>query len=215
MPLADDIVVALCCCTNLDRAGTVTLYRHVEKIAGVLTTAAIVSWARDHATQLEADMTFRQGDPGYGWWWEATSPAAESKIRARAYAALYFLDRFAGADSQWAIRAHTAFDKNSHSMETGARELGDVLRAWADQVEASIVPIRQVDAQGAGAIASSDLMEQVRMLLDEGGVHPAAPVVLAGAALEVALRRSGRPRRGADWGSAEPCRTWGFCGVGL
>jgi len=154
----------------------------------VLTIAALLSWARDHATQLEADMTFRKGDPGYGWWWEATSPAAESKIRARAYTALDFLDRFAGADSQWAVRAHTAFDKNSHSMETGARELGDVLRAWADQVEAGIAPIRQVDAQGARAVASSDLMEQVRMLLGERDVHPAAPIVLAGAALEVALR---------------------------
>jgi hypothetical protein len=154
----------------------------------VLTTAALLSWAREHATQLEADMTFRQGDRGYGWWWQATSPATESKIRARAYAALYFLDRFAGADSQWAVRAHTAFDEKNHSRETGARELGDVLRAWADQVEAGIVPIRQVDAQGARAIASSDLMEQVRMLLDERGVHPAAPIVLAGAALEVALR---------------------------
>jgi hypothetical protein len=133
-------------------------------------------------------MAFHRGDYGHGWWWAATSPAAESKIRARAYTALYFLDRFAGADSQWAVRAHSAFDKNSHSKETGARELGDVLRAWADQVEAGIVPIRQVDAQGARAVASSDLMEQVRMLLAERDVHPAAPIVLAGAALEVALR---------------------------
>jgi hypothetical protein len=147
---------------------------------------ALISWARDHATQLEADMTFQRGD--YGWWWKATSPEAESKIRARGYAALDFLDRFAGADSQWAVRAHSVFDENEHSKETGARELGDVLRAWADQVEAGIVPIRQVDARGARGIASSGLMEQARMLLDERGVHPAAPIVLAGAALEVALR---------------------------
>ena len=72
---------------------------------GVLTTEALVSWARNYATQLEADMTFRQASGGHGWWWAATSPAAESKIRARAYTALDFLDRFAGADSQWAIRA--------------------------------------------------------------------------------------------------------------
>jgi hypothetical protein len=31
-------------------------------------------------------------------------------------------------------------------------------------------------------------MEQVRALADDKGVHPAAPIVLAGAALEVALR---------------------------
>jgi len=154
----------------------------------VLTIAALVSWARDHATKLEVDMRFRQGDPGYGWWWEATSPAAESKIRARAAAALYFLDRFAGGDSQWMVRGHAAFEENKHSMETGARELGDVLREWADQVEAGIVPVRQVDAQGARGVASSDLMHQVQVLMGERDIHPAAPIVIAGAALEVALR---------------------------
>jgi hypothetical protein len=146
----------------------------------VLTIAALVSWARDHATKLEADMTFRQGAPGYGWWWEATGPAAESQIRARAAAALYFLDRFAGGDSQWMLRGRAAFEENSHSMETGARELGDLLREWADQVEAGIIPIRQVDAQGAGAVASSDLMDQVQVLIGDRDIHPAAPIVIAG-----------------------------------
>jgi hypothetical protein len=104
----------------------------------MLTTAGLVSWAREHATQLEADMIFRKSEYGYGWqWWEATSPAAESKIKARAYAALDFIDRFAGADSQWAVRGRAAFENNMHSMETGARELGDLLRAWADQGQAS------------------------------------------------------------------------------
>lgn len=154
----------------------------------MLTIASLVSWARDHATKLEADMRFHQADPGYGWWWAATSPAAESKIRARATAALYFLDRFAGADSQWMVRGRSAYEDSTHSMETGARELGDVLREWADQVEAGIVPVRQVDAQGARAVASSDLMDQVRVLMGEREIHPAAPIVIAGAALEVALR---------------------------
>ena len=152
------------------------------------TVPELLSWARDHATQLEADMVFRQSSYGDGWWWAATSPAAESKIKVRAYTALYFLDRFAGADSQWALRGRTAFDENKHSMETGARELGEVLRAWADQVEAGIVPIRQVEAQGAREVATSDLMMQVEKLTTERDVHPAAPIVLAGAALEVALR---------------------------
>jgi ParB-like chromosome segregation protein Spo0J len=38
------------------------------------------------------------------------------------------------------------------------------------------------------AVASTDLMEQVRALAEDKGVHPAAPIVLAGAALEIALR---------------------------
>ena len=36
--------------------------------------------------------------------------------------------------------------------------------------------------------AATDLMEQVRRLLDDSSVHPAAPVMLAGAALEEFLR---------------------------
>jgi hypothetical protein len=36
--------------------------------------------------------------------------------------------------------------------------------------------------------AATDLTEQVQLLLDEPEVHPAAPVVLAGAALEEFLR---------------------------
>jgi hypothetical protein len=157
----------------------------------MLTTAGLVSLAREYASGLEADMTFRRSEYGYGWsWWEATSPAARSRIQARAYAALAFLERFADADSQWTVRGRTGFEKNEreHSIETGARELSEVLRAWADQVEAGIVPIRQVDAQGVRAVASSELMEQVQELRKAKGVYPAAPIVLAGGALEVALR---------------------------
>lgn len=119
--------------------------------------------------------------------WVAWSRAQDTSSAAVSTPPI-LLDRFAGADSQWAVRAHTAFDENTHSMETGARELSDVLRAWADQVEAGIVPIRQVDAHGARAVASSDLMEQVQRLTEDRDVHPAASIVLAGAALEVALR---------------------------
>ena len=57
--------------------------------------------------------------------------------------ALDFLERFAGAGSQWAVRGHAVFDKGGHSMETGARDLGDVLRAWAEQVEAGIIVVPQ------------------------------------------------------------------------
>lgn len=45
--------------------------------------------------------------------------------------------------------------------------------------------------QGAGgprALAATDLMEQVQVLLDDEAVHQAAPTVLAGAALEEVLR---------------------------
>jgi hypothetical protein len=154
------------------------------------TSAELVAWAREHATQLATDMTLHPGEPGYGPDWEATGGDldAEARIRARAITALDFLERFAGKDSQWVTRGHDVFDKSGHSMETGARALGDVLRAWADQVEGGIIGIPQAEAQGVRAVASTDLMEQVRMLNEDRDVSPAAPIVLAGAALEIALR---------------------------
>ena len=153
------------------------------------TPADLVSWARHHATELEADMTLHPASgPGHGSYWQAADLAAESRIRARAIQALDFLDRYAGSDSQWAVRGHAVFDEGSHSMETSARDLGDVLRAWADQVEAGIVPVPLAEAQGVRAIASTDLMEQVRKLMEDKGVRSAAPIMLAGAALEIALR---------------------------
>lgn len=149
------------------------------------TTDELVQWAQDHAKVLERDMNWYQS-AGYEYW--TSSPQKQPVIRARAIAALDFLERFAGHDSQWAIRGHEAFDKNGKSMESGARALADVLRAWADAVKAGIVVPRQVEAQGARAVASTDLMEQVRVLAEDRSVHPAAPIVLAGAALEVALK---------------------------
>ena len=150
------------------------------------TTDELVQWAENHAKELERDMTWTQDRSSE--YWKATSRQVEPVIRTRAIAALDFLERYAGHDSQWAIRGHEVFDKNAHSMESGARALGDVLRGWAAAVSAGIVVPRQVEAQGARAVASTDLMEQVRTLADDRSVHPAAPIVLAGAALEVALR---------------------------
>jgi hypothetical protein len=58
------------------------------------TTDDLVAWARKHATDLEADMAFRPAsEPGYGPYWQAVDLAAESRIRARAIAALDFLHR--------------------------------------------------------------------------------------------------------------------------
>lgn len=156
----------------------------------MLTSAELVAWAREHAGQLTNDMTFHVAEPGYGSWWEAAGGNldTEARIHARAIAALDFLERFAGKDSQWVTRGHGVFDKNIHSMATGARALGDVLRAWADQVEAGIITVPQAEAHGVRAVASTDLMEQVQTLNQDKDVSPAAPIVLAGAVLEIVLR---------------------------
>lgn len=154
------------------------------------TTDNLLSWAADHAHMLEADMRWVPGQGGFGGYWTAVSGEAKAVIHARATSALDFLERYAGLGSQWSVRAQRVFDNSGdqQSMESGARALADVLRAWTEQVKAGIAVPRTVEAQGARGVASTDLMEQVRSLNDDPSVHPAAPSVLAGAALEIALR---------------------------
>ena len=57
------------------------------------TTDELLHWAENQAKVLELDMAWYQG-AGTAYW-KATSRDTESKIRARAIAALEFLDRFA------------------------------------------------------------------------------------------------------------------------
>ncbi len=154
------------------------------------TTEEVLLWARRHAEALETDMHWVPSEGGYGGYWRADRRELTGAIHARAASALDFLDRYAGSESQWSIRAQRVFDNHGdrQSMESGARALADVLRGWAEQVEAGITVPRTVEAQGARAVAATDLMQQVRALNEDTSVHPAAPIVLAGAALEVALR---------------------------
>jgi uncharacterized protein YutE (UPF0331/DUF86 family) len=58
---------------------------------------------------------------------------------------------------------------------------------WADFAEAGLADAEPFEVR-ARFESSTDLMEQVQRLLDDGSVHHAAPVVLCGAALEEFLR---------------------------
>lgn len=146
--------------------------------------------ARRYADEVRLDMRYEQPDGMYGGYWTASQKGDIGKIKARAAAALDFLRRYAGDDSQWFRRAQWAYDDNGgrESIESGARQIGDVLETWADSVEEGFSSIVGADALGVRAVASTDLMEQVRALVADKDVNPAAPIVLAGAALEVALR---------------------------
>jgi hypothetical protein len=154
----------------------------------MLPTTDLIAWARKHAQELTLDMVTVESMYSGPRWSAASDPNAAPRILARAVQALDFLQRYAGADSQWTIQSRVIFDQKDLDVAGKARALGDVLRAWADQVEAGIVVVPQAEAQGARTIASTDLMEQVRMLNEDKTVHPAAPIVIAGAALEIALR---------------------------
>jgi hypothetical protein len=155
----------------------------------MLTTDELVKSAREYAEALEHDMKWKpanQSMSGRGYW--SVTEQADAQVGARAVAALNFLDQFSGRDSQWALRTHEVYERKSDGIAQVARNLAGLLREWSDAVESGVFIPRQIETQALRAVASTDLMGQVRALAEDRNVHPAAPIVLAGAALEVALR---------------------------
>lgn len=149
----------------------------------------VLAYARKQAGELRLDMAWEVGEV-YGGYWVANPPEFRSKIVARAAAALEFFRQYVGEDSVWTRRAAEVYEEGdaNHTMESGARALGDLLVAWAEQVEEGIVEVVGARAWDEVAVASTDLMSQVRRLVADRVSHPAAPIVLCGAALEIALR---------------------------
>ena len=153
-------------------------------------TEQILEWAESHAEELTKEMRWTLSEFGSGGYWEAWNGECEGRIRARAIAALAFLERFAGTDSRWTQDARGVFDNRGdrQSMESGARAIGDVVGEWVRAVRSGQATPRLAESAGVRAVASTDLLEQVRVLNADQRVAPAAPIVLAGAALEIALR---------------------------
>lgn len=149
----------------------------------------LLDYARRLAERLEQDMHWQPGELDGGWW-TADSQQELPKITSRAAAALDFLLRYAGGDSYWTLRAVATYDSkgDNQSTESGARALAPLLREWADQVEVGVAKLVGTGALDEIGAVSTDVMTQVRRLLADNGTHPAAPIVLCGAALEVALR---------------------------
>lgn len=150
----------------------------------------ILEWAEGHIRELRSEMTWEDWRHRAGGRWTAAGHEATDRIRARATAALAFLERYTGADSRWTQNAHGMLNdlSTNQSMESGARAIGDVISEWTRAVRSGQAQPRLVESLGARAVASTDLLEQVRALNADKSVIPAAPIVLAGAALEIALR---------------------------
>jgi hypothetical protein len=166
----------------------------------VKTSAELVGWANGLADELEMDMAWNDGVSG--GWWSAEPADKEWEIEARAVSALDFLERFAGHESQLFVRAQRLLDSdgNRKSRVTGARAIAAVLRVWCRQVEGGILVPRHAEALEARSLVSTDLMVQVQTLVEDREVHVAAPIVLAGAALEMGLR-SAVEELGLDYGN--------------
>lgn len=151
---------------------------------------AIVAHAEKLANALELDMRWMEPEPGYRGHWAASDGQKLTLIRARANRAIAFLQQHTGEQSEWTMSARVVLQSNgeNQSMESGARGVAEILREWIDEVRQGFAAPRLADALGGRTLASTDLMDQVRMLNADSAVHPAAPIVLAGAALELTLR---------------------------
>lgn len=73
------------------------------------------------------------------------------------------------------------------SADQALLRVADVLEAWVQFVQDGLEAVPSFPVR-ARMEAATDLMEQVQQLLDDSNAHPAAAVVLAGAALEEFLR---------------------------
>ena len=148
----------------------------------------VLEWAEDHVGNLTQEMELRRDNRGFPYW-RAVNLEAKSRIQARVTAAIAFLDQFTGTGSRWSKSASAVFNQSSEAkrVESGARAVGDVIAEWVRMVRSGQTKPKLVEFS-TRAVASTDLLEQVRALNADNRVVPAAPIVLAGAALEIALR---------------------------
>lgn len=152
--------------------------------------AKIIEYARSLARDLQGSVIWQDGDLGNRGWWTSSNPQMLGYIHGRAVAALEFFRQHSGVESHWNIRAVQTWESqgNHQSVETGAYLLGDLLAAWTGQVESGITEIAGERAWSEVGTVSTDVMAQVRRLIEDQAAHPAAAIVLCGAALETALR---------------------------
>lgn len=149
----------------------------------------VLAYAIALADKVGERMEWAEIDTDRGYW-QALDTRELSIIIATATQALEFFRIYAGPVSFWTRQAEFLYNDmgGRQSRESGARAVGDLLRAWVDQVEHGIIEIVGERVREEVSGARIDLMEQVRQLMLDTTVHPAAPIVLCGAALEIALR---------------------------
>jgi len=129
----------------------------------------LLSWATTEATLLQAEA--QSGDP-------QRSPAA----------AVDFLRRHA-AGTAFYEQAHRFVSREAAPADPWGtlKGVAEALESWAVFTKAGFADELPLEAR-IRVEAATDLLEQVQRLLDSPDVHPAAPIVLCGAALEEFLR---------------------------
>jgi len=142
------------------------------------------AWAAAEAERLRTAAKDRQYNASSGGGWAAAAPLAK-EAQAEASGALEFLRRLAGdGDLYRAAREGLETKMRAHEYLERLARILDQFVAGRTAGLLKAVPF-EVSAR---VEAATDLMEQVEQLLSDRTVHVAAPIVLAGAALEELLR---------------------------
>jgi hypothetical protein len=152
----------------------------------VVDTEKLTDWASSQASMIEAATRWIQGyDHEY---WTTTTPQEEEALRAAAASGIAFLSTYTGPNSDWTTHATEALQRRGQTTAAQAREVAAILRQWAGQVASGFADVPRLAVAGRAAVASDDLMGQVHALIEDRDAHPAAAIVLAGAALELRTR---------------------------
>lgn len=118
----------------------------------------------------------------------AVAPPVEDRgTYAHLVEVLQFFRVAAGPTSGYTQAAQALVDQGSISAYQRVPDAASLLERWIQWKKSGMAEV--VPFELASRIeAAGDLMEQVEVLLNDSKVHPAAPIVLAGAALEERLR---------------------------
>lgn len=138
-----------------------------------------LAWARSEAAKLLRHSV----DPGLVG--SGSYPQASRSVATVAAPTLDFFRRYAGGTEFYRL-AGEAVEKVGWARNYLER-LAELLLAFVEASESGLVTSVPYEVR-ARVDAANDLMEQVEDLLSDPGVHPAAPIALAGAALEALLR---------------------------
>ena len=143
-----------------------------------------VQWATAEAERLRGASGDKQYHGSAGPNWVAAAPHA-IEAQAEASGALEFLRRYAKDTDLYRAATDGLGTKMAAYKYLG--RVATILDQFVAVYEAGLLTTVPYEVS-ARVEAATDIMEQVELLLKDRTIHPAAPIVLTGAALEELLR---------------------------
>ena len=137
------------------------------------TTPDPITWARNEAGRLRT--------------YQITQNERISASIGDIAPAIDFLRKYAGEGSSFKDAANEISEAGVYRAWLHPHNLADLLEHWCTYFETGLTNIQPFEVR-ARIVAATDIMDFVADLIRDRESHPAAPIVLAGAALEERLR---------------------------